>query len=359
VLCQITGANLTDLTVSIVVVNFNYAAFLNRAIDSALEQEWPHCEVIVVDDRSNDRSEEVMRSYGERIHSIFRTENGGMSAAVNTGFGQSSGAIVMFLDADDFLYPDAVRRVVGAWTTDTAQVQARLDLVDVNGTVEDVFPPYEVQMDRGDVSAALALRGRYSTTVTTGLAFARTALEQVMPIPERAFDRSADGYLATVAPLYGNVAVIDEPIGAYRRHDSNHSGFAADMAKRARWRIDHDEQRYIVLRDHGARRGLAIDPAPGMHDATHLEQRVASICFDPASHPYTGDLRSTIAIAGARAAFSSTMSTKRRAIHAGMFLVAGFTPRFIARRALAWKLERSSRPKIIDWLAGRLRRMMG
>lgn len=214
-------------------------------------------------------------------------------------------------------------------------------------------------MDQGDVSAALARRGRYSTTVTTGLAFSRIALEQVMPIPERAFDRSADGYLATVAPLYGSLTVIDKPIGAYRRHDSNHSGFAANMAKRARWRIDHDEQRYISLREHGGRRGIVIDPAPGMHDATHLEQRIASICFDPVEHPYTGDKRSIIAIAGARAAFASTMSTKRRAIHAGMFLVAGFTPLFIARRALAWKLERSSRPKGIDWLAGRLRRMLG
>lgn len=340
-------------------MNFNYAIFLKQAVDSALAQDWSGCEVIVVDDRSTDRSAEIIASYGESIHPIFREENGGMSAAVNTGYARSTGQIVMFLDADDFLYPDAARRVVEAWSSGVAQVQARLDLVDVNGAVEDVFPPYEVQMDRGDVSGALAKRGRYSTTVTTGLAFSRTALEQVMPIPERAFDRSADGYLATVAPLYGRLTVIEKPIGAYRRHDSNHSGFAANMAKRARWRIDHDEQRYIALREHGGRRGIAIDPAPGMQDATHLEQRIASICFDPAEHPYAGDRRSKIAMAGARAAFASTMSAKRRAIHAGMFLVAGFMPIFIARRALAWKLERSSRPKIVDWLAGRLRRIMG
>jgi glycosyltransferase involved in cell wall biosynthesis len=350
---------LTDLFVSIVIVNFNYAAFLNEAIDSALGQDWPHCETIVVDDCSTDASAEIMQSYGNRIKSIYRPENGGMSAAVNSGFAQSAGAIVMFLDADDFLYLDAARRVVAAWSDNIAQVQARLDLVDVSGTVEDVFPPYEVQLDSGDVSAALALRGRYSTTVTTGLAFARSALEQVMPIPERAFDRSADGYLATVAPLYGELAVIEKPIGAYRRHDSNHSGFAANMAKRARWRIDHDEQRYIALRHHGGRQGIAIGAEPGMHDATHLEQRIASLCFDRPQHPYADDRRPAIAVAGARAAFASTMSMKRRTTHAGMFLVAGFTPLFIARRALAWKLERSSRPAFIDWLAGRLRRMMG
>jgi hypothetical protein len=205
----------------------------------------------------------------------------------------------------------------------------------------------------------LRRRGRYSTTVTSGLAFARHALERVMPIPERAFDRSADGYLATVAPLYGRVAVVDEPIGAYRRHDSNHSGFHADMTKRAQWRIDHDEHRYAALRDHAARQGLALEAAPGMNDATHLEQRMASLCFGGRQHPYPADRRGRLAVAGARAAFAGTMSLKRRAIHAAMFLTAGFTPLFVARRALAWKLERSSRPRVVDWAAGRLRRLMG
>jgi hypothetical protein len=53
------------------------------------------------------------------------------------------------------------------------------------------------------------------------------------------------------------------------------------------------------------------------------------------------------------------MSGKRRVTLAAMFLTAGFAPRFVARRALAWKLERSSRPRIVDWLSGRLRRLMG
>ncbi len=291
---------------------------------------------------------------------LYRSVNGGMSAAVNTGFARSTGRVVMFLDADDFLYPDAAARMAAAATGDVAQVQARLDLVDVAGHVEDVFPPRELALDRGDVTPGLLSAGRYSTTVTSGLAFTRAALEQVMPIPEQAFDRSADGYLAAVAPLYGMVAVIEEPVGAYRRHDSNHSGFGADMAKRARWRVEHDEHRYAAIRHHAARRGLTPTPAPGLTDPTHLEQRLASLCFDPAHHPYADDRRMALGAAGARAAMTGgAMSAKRRATHAGMFLVAGYTPLIVARRALAWKLERSSRPRIIDWAAGRLRRLMG
>lgn len=339
---------------SIVIVNYNYAAFVGQAIESALAQTLP-CEVIVVDDASTDGSRAVIARYADRVTPVFRDANGGMSAAVNAGWARSTGALVLFLDADDFLYPHAAQQVSEAATEGVAQVQARLHLVDVTGKVEDIFPAPESPLSSGDVRESLRLRGRYATTVTTGLAFTRTALERVMPIPERAFDRSADGYLATVAPLYGSVASIEAPIGAYRRHDSNHSGFGANMAKRARWRVEHDEHRYAALRAHG----LAVGPAPGMGDATHLEQRLTSLCFEPGQHPYPGEGRPALALAGARAAFTGGMSLKRRATHATMFLVAGFTPRFVARRALAWKLERSSRPRAIDWLAGRLRRLMG
>lgn len=349
---------MADPTFSIVIVNFNYAAFVGQAIDSALAQT-VGCEVIAVDDASSDGSRGVIDGYGDRVAAVFRPTNGGMSAAVNSGFARSTGEVVLFLDADDFLYPEAVRRVLDGWGEGVAQVQARLHLVDAEGRIEDVFPPYEMRFDEGDVTAELQARGRYATTVTTGLAFARDVLDQVMPIPEQAFDRSADGYLATVAPLYGRVVAIDTPIGGYRRHGTNHSGFSADMAKRARWRVEHDEHRYVALRDHGARRGLAVEPMPGMADPTHLEQRIASLCFEPAAHGYPGDRRGRLALAGARAAMAgSGMSWKRRATHAGMFLAAGFTPLFVARLALAWKLERSSRPRVIDWAAGRLRRLM-
>lgn len=55
------------LGVSIVIVNYNNERFLGAAIDSALGQDHPLCEVIVVDDCSIDRSRAVIARYGERI----------------------------------------------------------------------------------------------------------------------------------------------------------------------------------------------------------------------------------------------------------------------------------------------------
>ncbi len=79
------------LPVSIIIANYNYARFLNRAIDSALSQNHANVEVIVVDDASTDGSAEVISSYGARIKACLRKANGGHAAAFNTGFAESRG----------------------------------------------------------------------------------------------------------------------------------------------------------------------------------------------------------------------------------------------------------------------------
>ena len=140
--------------VSIVIANYNYAHFLRRSIDSALEQDYD-AEVIVVDDASTDATADVVASYGSRIKTCLRQVNGGHAAAFNTGFASSRGEIVLFLDADDYLYPNAVSEVVEAWEEKTAQVQFRLHIVDEQMHVKDVFPPVELPFDSGDVTPEL------------------------------------------------------------------------------------------------------------------------------------------------------------------------------------------------------------
>ena len=97
--------------VSIVITNYNYGRYLRASIDSALAQTYPKVEVIVVDDGSSDGSREIIESYGARIVAILKA-NGGHGSALNAGFEPSRGEIVMFLDADDELIPEAAEQVV-------------------------------------------------------------------------------------------------------------------------------------------------------------------------------------------------------------------------------------------------------
>lgn len=348
-----------DVSASIVIANYNYARFLRRCIDSALAQDHPGVEVVVVDDASTDGSADVIRSYGSRVVACLKPTNGGHAAAFNAGFAASRGDLVLFLDADDYLYPQAVSTVAGAWREGAAQAQFRLHLVDGARAVIDTYPPPELPFDGGDVRPQLLHCGRYRTTVTSGLAFARKALAAVMPIPEEAFRQGADGYLATVAPLHGEVLAIDRCLGAYCQHGDNHSDFADRLAERARWRIAHDFHRIEALSACTESAGVTLAPDTCLRDPIHLEERLASLCVDRERHPVKDDTRFRLGAAGAAASLAANASLRRRTVHAAWFLAVGVLPRRQARDVLSWKLVASSRPPVLAQLSKRIRRVVG
>ncbi|MBI5550193.1 MAG: glycosyltransferase family 2 protein [Desulfobacterales bacterium] len=91
--------------VSVVVPTFNRAAQIGAAVDSVLAQSYPHWELIVVDDGSQDETPLMLSAYGERIRTI-RQENRGVSAARNRGILAAAGEFIALLDSDDHWLPD-------------------------------------------------------------------------------------------------------------------------------------------------------------------------------------------------------------------------------------------------------------
>jgi len=95
--------------VSIIIPCFNAEEYVSSAIESALAQTYDNCEVIVVDDGSQDKSLDVIKRFEGRIK--FRTgPNMGASSARNLGIKDAQGEWIQFLDADDRLLPDCVSR---------------------------------------------------------------------------------------------------------------------------------------------------------------------------------------------------------------------------------------------------------
>jgi glycosyltransferase involved in cell wall biosynthesis len=146
------GGVMTQLLgVSIIVVNFNYDRFLAAAIDSALCQDHALCEVIVVDDYSTDNSRAIISQYGDRIRSVLQKTNGGQIVAVNRTWPLAHHPILMFLDADDILYPTSAAIVAGVWTEKTAKAQFPLQTIDEAGLqLGHVSPRYPKGAGHGD-----------------------------------------------------------------------------------------------------------------------------------------------------------------------------------------------------------------
>jgi glycosyltransferase involved in cell wall biosynthesis len=97
--------------VSILIPCHNADRWIAQAIQSALDQTYPHKEVIVVDDGSTDRSLEVIQSFGDRIRWETQPNQGGNKTR-NRLLELSTGEWLQYLDADDYLLPDKITQQV-------------------------------------------------------------------------------------------------------------------------------------------------------------------------------------------------------------------------------------------------------
>ena len=211
--------------VSVAINNYNYARYLGEAIASALAQSRPPDEVVVVDDGSTDGSREVIASYGDAVVPVLRS-NGGQAAAMNTGFEASRGDVVIFLDSDDRLLPNAVERAVaGLRSGDVGRAGWDVRLIDACGNLAG-HRSFDDAPD-GDIRDRLREEGPqglvFSCPPTSANSWWREALREVFPIPEASWRISADTYLLAAVPLSHPVAHLHEVLTEYRLHGANGS----------------------------------------------------------------------------------------------------------------------------------------
>jgi glycosyltransferase involved in cell wall biosynthesis len=99
---------LSELRFSIVIACYNQEDFVRQSVESALFQEHPGKEIIVVDDGSQDGTADVLNTFGASIVLARLTTNRGASAARNHGASLARGEYLVFLDGDDVLMPRAL-----------------------------------------------------------------------------------------------------------------------------------------------------------------------------------------------------------------------------------------------------------
>lgn len=99
------ASGLTMPRVSILIPAYNAEPWLAATLESALAQTWQNCEVIVVDDGSQDQSLALARRFEPRGVRVLAQTNAGASAARNRALREAQGDFIQFLDADDLISP--------------------------------------------------------------------------------------------------------------------------------------------------------------------------------------------------------------------------------------------------------------
>ena len=97
--------------ISVVVPSFNQAKYLELALRSILDQDYPELELIVIDGGSRDGSVDIIRKYEQHMKFWCSEPDGGQTQGIIKGFSHATGEILCFLNSDDLFEPGALQEV--------------------------------------------------------------------------------------------------------------------------------------------------------------------------------------------------------------------------------------------------------
>ena len=96
------------MKVSVITVCYNRKATIEQSIKSVLDQDYPDIEYIIVDGNSSDGTQDIIKSYSDKIAKYISEPDKGMYDAINKGLGLATGDIVGLMHSDDVFYDTAV-----------------------------------------------------------------------------------------------------------------------------------------------------------------------------------------------------------------------------------------------------------
>ena len=208
---------------SVLIDTYNHERFIERAINSVLEQDMPldNIEILVVDDGSTDRTPEIVRRFEPRVR-LLRKTNGGQASAFNVGIPQCRGEFIALLDGDDWWAPCKLRRVLAELNQDQ-----RIGIVGhafveslENGTEQIIRLDSPERLRLDSVRSANIFRLHRCFFGTSRLTLRSDIAKRILPVPE-ALVFEADEYLFTMANALAEGLILTEPLTHYRVHDRN------------------------------------------------------------------------------------------------------------------------------------------
>lgn len=134
-----------DTVVSVIIPVYNVENYLRRCLNSVQNQTYSNIEIIVIDDGSKDNSGNICDEFSKNDSrfKIIHKENGGLSDARNKGLEHACGEYVLFVDSDDYIERDAIKRLL-----ETAK-KYDVDIVEGKATSFDDNNKYDNFVSKG------------------------------------------------------------------------------------------------------------------------------------------------------------------------------------------------------------------
>ena len=225
----------TQPLVSVIIPAYNAEQFIVYTLDSVLAQTYPHYEVLVVDDGSQDNTAAIVRNYAQQDGRItfLQQPNAGVAAARNLGIEKSNGEFIAPIDADDVWYPLNLEKHVNKFLCSESNVGLTYTWsidIDKENDPTGVFRAAHIE---GTVYATLLLHDFIANA--SSVMFRRSCLQQVGFYNSNLKAQSGQGredwdlYLR-IAEYY-EFRVVPDFLTGYRKLPDSMSKDYASMAK--------------------------------------------------------------------------------------------------------------------------------
>jgi hypothetical protein len=210
--------------VTVLIDTYNHERFIEEAIVSVLEQDFPRAEVdiLVVDDGSTDRTSEIVRKFEPHVR-VLRKTNGGQASAFNAGIPEARGEIVAFLDGDDWWAKEKLSIVMGylANRPHIGIVGHGIYEIDSDtGETTTTTPQHAREISFGTVSGGRFFRQMMCFFGTSRVTVRRSVLSRVLPVPE-SLVVEADEFISIMSAAYSAAGLVQQPLTFYRLHANN------------------------------------------------------------------------------------------------------------------------------------------
>jgi len=214
--------------VSVIIPTYNYAHYINEAIESILTQNYPidQIEIIVFDDGSTDNTEEVLqRHINSGVVKYFKQPNQGKASATYNAIQKSKGRYIFNLDADDYFFADKISRAVSIFEQDEEIVHVANPakfVVDGKDAGQEHIP---AELLNKKLDGVEVLKYFYNGRMLFGggsTFAARADILRSIFIAD-AVDMYIDEFLVLAMLNKGHCYFIDKPLSIWRGHNSNYT----------------------------------------------------------------------------------------------------------------------------------------
>ncbi len=223
---SIISDDMTPPTISIVMPSLNQGQYLEAAILSVLEQDYPATELIVIDGGSTDESVNILEKYADRIAYYSSAKDSGQSEALNKGFKRATGDVIGWLNSDDSYRPGTFRQVAGVFSEPAIKIAMcnRFGLMHADGAVferkENTFAGHRKLIRYWSTGGM--------TINQPSVFFRREAIDGLDPVLDPSLHYAMDYDLWLRLSRQHDIHVVDGHWANYRFHEGSKSGRGFD-----------------------------------------------------------------------------------------------------------------------------------